>query len=129
MNALIAFLDGSHAVPFSSLTLTIRFVTEPQAKKLNETYRGQKGATNVLTFVYSPTETICADIVLCCAKVSREAREQHKQYIAHCCHLIIHGTLHALGFRHDTAQEAAVMEHAEAHILKTLGIANPYQAH
>ena len=69
-----------------------------------------------------------ADLVLCAPVVEREAREQGKTLQAHYAHLLVHGTLHAQGYDHETSEaEAEAMEALEIEILAGLGIDNPYQ--
>jgi probable rRNA maturation factor len=69
------------------------------------------------------------DIVVCAAVVRDEAEEQGKALADHWAHMIVHGTLHLLGFDHVDDDDAAEMEGLEAQILITYGIANPYVDH
>jgi probable rRNA maturation factor len=65
--------------------------------------------------------------VLARQTVWREARQQHKTPSAHISHLVVHGTLHLLGYDHETGDaDAERMEALERRILKRLGIADPY---
>ncbi len=64
--------------------------------------------------------------MLAAETVLLEAAERGIAPTAHLQHLVVHGLLHLLGFDHDTDAEAERMEHLEAQILATLGIANPY---
>ena len=66
------------------------------------------------------------DIVVCAPLVAREAREQGKALRAHWAHMIIHGTLHLLGFDHVRAADARRMEGRERVLLARLGIGDPY---
>ncbi len=110
-------------------TLTIRFVDVDEARTLNRTFRGKDHATNVLTFAYeAPLLHIEADVAICMPVVVAEAREQHKEWSAHCAHLVMHGTLHACGYDHETANEADAMEAIERTVLARFRIANPYAA-
>ena len=68
------------------------------------------------------------DIALACETVSREAAEQGKPLADHTAHLIVHGTLHLLGYDHETDGEAEDMENEERKILARLGIADPYES-
>ena len=97
-------------------------------QQLNHQYRQKDYATNVLTFEYGTdaTATLRADIVICAPVVQREATEQDKSLEAHFKHLLVHGTLHALGFDHQNDDEAADMESLEIEILAQFQIKNPY---
>jgi probable rRNA maturation factor len=59
--------------------------------------------------------------------VRREAAEQDKALADHLRHLVVHGVLHLLGFDHENAAEAAIMETREIAILSELGVSNPYR--
>jgi probable rRNA maturation factor len=107
--------------------VTLRFVAETEARRLNREYRGKDYATNVLTFVYgqSPLE---GDLVVCAPVVAREAREQGKEARAHYAHLVVHGLLHLQGMDHEKAADARRMERREREVLRRLGFDDPYAA-
>jgi probable rRNA maturation factor len=70
---------------------------------------------------------VSADLVLCAPVVAREAREQGKPLQAHYAHLLVHGTLHAQGYDHETNERDALeMEALEVLLLGALGLPNPY---
>lgn len=107
--------------------LNFRLVNRAEGRRLNREFRGRDYATNVLTFIYSgPSAAAEADIVLCAQVVAREAREQDKSLSAHYAHLVVHGTLHALGHDHAKAAAARRMEALETRILLDLGFDAPY---
>lgn len=112
--------------------LAIRIVDEREGKALNQHYRGQAKATNVLSFPaelpddVKGTMPLLGDIVLCAPVVAREAHEQGKDLNHHYAHLTIHGVLHLLGLDHDDPREADAMEQLERQILASLGIDDPY---
>lgn len=112
--------------------LTIRFVEDDESRELNHTYRGRNKPTNVLSFPFeSPPEIdlpLLGDLVICPAIVNREASEQHKTPVHHYAHMVIHGTLHLLGYDHIEDDQAEIMEQQERDILATLGIPDPYTA-
>ncbi|MBI2751677.1 MAG: rRNA maturation RNase YbeY [Burkholderiales bacterium] len=107
--------------------ITVRIVDAEEGQELNREYRKKDYATNVLTFDYTQEPVVCADLVLCAPVVAQEAREQKKTLQAHYAHLIVHGTLHAQGWDHETSEaDAQAMEAREIEILAGMGFKNPY---
>ena len=105
--------------------MTLRYVAEAEARRLNLEYRGRDYATNVLTFVYS-SRPLAGDIVVCAPVVAREAREHGRTVADHHAHMLVHGLLHLQGLDHEAEAEARVMERREARILAGLGVPDPY---
>ena len=118
------------ATGVKSLELTLRLVGKKEGRALNLAYRDKDYATNVLTFAYDQTAALAgvvvADVVICTSVLREEARTQHKDYLDHAAHLVVHGTLHALGYDHEAASQAQEMEGLETQILHSLGISDPY---
>ena len=112
--------------------LTIRLVDTAEGTYLNETYRHKIGPTNILSFPFEYEEDdglpipLLGDLVICVPVMVAEAKAQDKSLEFHWAHLVIHGTLHLLGYDHIQEQEAVVMEDLECSILQTLGYPNPY---
>lgn len=111
--------------------LTIRIVDETESAQLNETYRHKLGATNILSFPFEVPEEVelnlLGDLVICAPVLEREAREQNKSLHHHWAHIVIHGTLHLLGYDHIEDADALEMESKEIELLQTLSIPNPYE--
>ncbi|MEA3638936.1 MAG: rRNA maturation RNase YbeY [Lamprobacter sp.] len=138
--ALAPGLSPRHAQRHWPAELTIRITDEAESSALNQQFRGRSGPTNILSFPFALPPGIDAtdpavaglgallgDLVICAPLVQREAAEQGKTETAHWAHLVVHGTLHLLGFDHITPTEAAPMEALEIHILGTLGFPSPYE--
>ena len=108
--------------------LGIRVVGTGESRALNARWRGRDRPTNVLSFPASPelAGSQIGDIVVCAPLVAREAREQGKALAAHWAHMVVHGTLHLLGFDHERAQDARRMEGRERALLARIGVADPY---
>lgn len=110
--------------------LSIRIVDEEEISQLNADYRHKQGSTNVLSFPAqlhpSVDVPLLGDLVICAAVVEREAEEQHKPLSAHWAHMVVHGTLHLLGYDHIEDNDAEIMESLEIDILNRMNIPNPY---
>ena len=110
--------------------LTVRIVSNAESAMLNQTYRYKQGATNVLSFAIEDPDglpvPLLGDIAVCAPVVEREAREQGKEAAAHWAHMVVHGTLHLLGYDHLEDAQAQEMELLETRILAGLGFPNPY---
>lgn len=110
--------------------ITIRIVDLEESQQLNSTYRGKDKPTNVLSFPADLPEELniplLGDLVICAEVVKREAEEQQKELNAHWAHMVIHGTLHLLGYDHEDDDEAEEMESLEISLLAAIGFADPY---
>ncbi|WP_277811986.1 rRNA maturation RNase YbeY [Chromohalobacter canadensis] len=110
--------------------MTVRFVSPEESQTLNRDYRGKDKPTNVLSF---PFETppgvslpLLGDLAICHDVVVTEATAQDKPLAHHYTHMVIHGTLHLLGYDHIDEREAEEMEALERELLAGFMIGDPY---
>ncbi|CAN5559137.1 rRNA maturation RNase YbeY [soil metagenome] len=129
--AVAAALAHEHE-NYDTCEISLLFAGDDEASRINKDWRDKSYAPNVLSFPAPASATpagearFLGDIVLAAGTVSREAAEQGKPLEAHVAHLIVHGTLHLLGYDHMYEPDAARMEGAEIEILRGLGLPNPY---
>ncbi|MCC4801125.1 rRNA maturation RNase YbeY [Enterovibrio norvegicus] len=111
---------------------TIRIVDEFESQSLNRDYRGKDKPTNVLSFPFEAPPGVeldlLGDLIICRQVVEKEAKEQNKDLFAHWAHMVVHGSLHLLGYDHIDDEEAEEMESLEISIMTALEFPNPYAA-
>lgn len=139
--AAFAALD----LPVQGFSICVLGGNDARIAVLNAEFRGKPVPTNVLSWPSEqlqegPPGTIPArplpgdadepwsvgDIALAWETCAKEAEEQGKPLKDHVLHLIVHGTLHCLGYDHQEDADAVLMERLELHALATLGVENPY---
>ena len=121
------------------IEISVRFTSDEEVRALNASWRGKDKPTNVLSFpmiepelidaiaVGGEGELLLGDIVLARGVCASEAADKAIPVEDHAAHLVVHGTLHLLGYDHETGDEdAEAMEAIERAALATLGIADPY---
>lgn len=117
--------------------LAVRLTTDQELADLNRQYRGIAKPTNVLSFAALEADgpqllegmpLFLGDIAIAAETVKREALEQDKPIRNHLAHMVVHGTLHLLGYDHEQETEALEMEALERRILGASGIGDPYHA-
>jgi probable rRNA maturation factor len=120
----------------TSCEVSVLLTDDAAVRDLNRTWRGQDKPTNVLSFPAqdqiggapaADAPLLLGDLVIAYQTVLREAQSETKPPTAHLAHLLVHGTLHLLGFDHETTDEAEAMEAREIAILATLGVPDPYR--
>ncbi len=125
-----------HIATQSNCEIGIACVDNAESQQLNLEYRGKDKPTNVLSFPSDLPDEMAAildsfpigDLVICIPVVLQEAIDQQKTPIEHFTHMLVHGTLHLMGYDHETSEtDAEEMEALEIEILKKLGFDNPYQ--
>ena len=112
--------------------VTVRIVDESESYQLNHEYRGKDKPTNVLSFTFEvPIEIeidLLGDLIICKQVVEQEAKEQSKPLMAHWAHMVVHGSLHLLGYDHIEDKDAEEMESLETEIMQSMGFDDPYIA-
>ena len=112
--------------------VTVRIVDNEESQALNRDYRGKDKPTNVLSFPFEAPPGIemnlLGDLVICRQVVENEAKEQEKLLEAHWAHMVVHGSLHLLGYDHIEEDEAEEMESLETEIMLAMGYTDPYLA-
>ena len=117
--------------------LSVRLTSDSEVQALNSAWRGKDKPTNVLSFPQVEPEELAdvapegpdlmlGDLVLAHGTCAREAEEKAIPLADHAAHLVVHGTLHLLGYDHGDDDEAEAMEQREVRALARLGIADPY---
>ncbi len=122
-----------------NVELSVRLTDDEAVRALNAQWRGKDKATNVLSFPLSDAEELASfdnaaegpelmlgDIVLARGVCVAEAADKALPIDAHAAHLLVHGTLHLLGYDHGDNGAAEDMEAREVRALARLGIADPY---
>jgi len=120
-----------------TVELSVRLTSDDEVHALNAEWRGKDKPTNVLSFPMAEEEELDAaaqhgpelmlgDIILARGVCAAEATDKGVPLEDHAAHLMVHGTLHLLGYDHMDEEEAADMEAREVRALARLGIADPY---
>jgi probable rRNA maturation factor len=119
--------------------ISVRLTSDDRVRELNAHWRGKDKATNVLSFPmaedyelrdenFAEKELLLGDIVLARGVCESEAADKGVSFEDHAAHLIVHGTLHLLGYDHQADADASDMESREVRALARIGLGNPYGA-
>ncbi len=112
--------------------LVLRVVGTAESRTLNERWRGGRGATNVLAFPCTPPPhppiPLLGDVLICAPVAQHEARTWGGGIERHWAYLVVHGTLHLLGYDHQQPRAARSMHTAEARVLRRFGWRHPHPA-
>ncbi|WP_210526490.1 rRNA maturation RNase YbeY [Rubellimicrobium arenae] len=128
----------------SAYEISLLACNDARIAELNSDFRGKPQPTNVLSWPSDergadkagempylpppepPMPLGLGDIAIAYETCGREAKEAGKSLEDHATHLLVHGTLHLLGFDHERDADADLMEGLETEILRGLGLADPY---
>ena len=132
-SAVHAAVAQSRHAGLSDSEVSVKFTSDDEVRGLNAAWRGKDVATNVLSFPMADEAGLAdaqllGDIVLAYGNCAAEAAEKEVAIETHAAHLVVHGTLHLLGYDHETSGAAAeLMEQTERAALASIGIADPYE--
>ena len=131
-SAVHAAVAHSRHARLSDCEVSVKFTSDDEVRVLNAAWRGKDSATNVLSFPMADEAGLADaqlldDIVLAHGICAAEAAEKEVAIETHAAHLVVHGTLHLLGYDHETSDaDAEEMEEAERRALESIGISDPY---
>jgi probable rRNA maturation factor len=132
-SAVHAAIAHSRHPGLADSEVSVKLTSDEEVRTLNAAWRGKDRATNVLSFPMAAEAELASaqllgDIVLAQGICAAEAADKGVGLETHAAHLVVHGTLHLLGYDHETSDAAAEeMEEAERRALASIGIADPYQ--
>ncbi|KAA0968571.1 rRNA maturation RNase YbeY [Aureimonas fodinaquatilis] len=130
--AVAAAARGAGLDASTETELGVTLSSDAAVRELNAEWRGKDKATNILSFPMVQLEPgdspgpMLGDLILALETVKMEALMEQKAVKDHFRHLVVHGLLHLLGYDHEEAEAAEIMEALEISVLSTLAIANPY---
>lgn len=121
-----------------SVEVSVRLAGDEEVRELNDRWRRKDQPTNVLSFPMAAPRDLeqadkdgpalmLGDIILAHGICKQEARDKAIPIQDHAAHLIVHGTLHLLGYDHNDPASAEDMESREIRALARLGLADPYR--
>ena len=118
---------------FNEVELSITLTDNQEITEVNKKWRGKDKSTNVISIqvedfsdIKNHSYVFLGNIILAIEQIEEEAQKANKSFIDHYTHLVVHGTLHLMGYDHHTEEEAAEMESTEINVLKELNISSPY---
>jgi probable rRNA maturation factor len=132
-SAVHAAVAHSRHAGLADSEVSVKFTSDEEVRGLNSAWRGKDRVTNVLSFPMADegelaSAQLLGDIVLAGGVCAAEAAARNVAVETHAAHLVVHGTLHLLGYDHETSDEdAEEMEETERRALASIGIADPYQ--
>jgi len=115
----------------NEVNIEVSFCKSEEMQKINKQFRQKDKTTNVLSFpdkdLTKISNTCIGEILVCNDVLEKESAEQNKNVFDHFVHLVIHSMLHMVGYGHDEANDAILMENKEVKFLSQIGISDPYK--
>ncbi|MFP6580153.1 MAG: rRNA maturation RNase YbeY [Myxococcota bacterium] len=106
--------------------LSLSLVDNAEIAELNQSWRGRKGPTDVLSFSLVEGDharyrgAMLGDVVIGLSVAAQQARQRHRSLDDEVAHLVVHGLLHLLGFDHESSAEARVMQREERKVWRAI---------
>jgi probable rRNA maturation factor len=106
--------------------LSIAIVLDDEIAALNSEHRGERSATDVLSFSLLEGEhsdqrgKLLGDVVIGIETAARQARAAHRGLDAEVARLLIHGILHLIGWDHEESAEAKLMRAEERRLWRAI---------
>lgn len=107
--------------------ISIRISDEEEITALNQKFRGENKATDVLSFpareINPETKQVyLGDICIALPTVKSQAQKHGHTIIDELQLMVVHGCLHLLGYDHHEAEEKNTMWQIQEEIMETLGV-------
>lgn len=85
----------------ASASITVTFLGPIRMRRLNREWKGHDTPTDVISFALpSPDGTLVGDVYICPSVARRSAKELGIPPREELVRLVVHGTLHVLGYDH-----------------------------
>lgn len=123
----------------SNIELSVLLTGNKRIKHLNQEFRNENNATNVLSFPdleidfrhileFKPDldYIYLGDVAFAFEIIDEEAKEKKISFLHHFKHLLVHSILHLLGYDHQTDEETEIMQNVEINVLEKFSVPSPY---
>ncbi len=131
IQALVSYMRAAagHSGLSDNLAINLYFCDDEAIRELNRDYRQLDSVTDVLSFpqnsepeFVTPAELPheLGDVFVCVPRAVEQASEYGHSAARELAFLAVHGTLHLLGFDHETDEDRAKMRAVEEEVLATI---------